>query len=145
MQCSRWLIHESWNNQVCVVQGDANTEVVKLPKSGGTVQRSREYHKFLRDLSIKEYFMGRSNEMQPALQSLNLSSIKLFKVPGSMTAGAGLLPASMASSVDPARLTPVEVTPDMVRRSSIACGAVGGAKRHGTQLQHASIALYLCR
>ena len=104
------------------LQGEANTEVVKLPKSGGTVQRTREYHKFLRDLSIKQYFLGRSGEMQPALHSLKLSTIKLFKVPGSMTAGSGLLPASMAASVDQTRLTPVDVTPDLV--CSCACGLV---------------------
>lgn len=89
-----------------------------MPKSGGTVQLHREAHKLLRDMAIKAYFLGSAGEMAPSLQQIKLSQAKIYKVAGSMGAQAGLLPASMAASVDPTRLTPVDVSEEMVRTAA---------------------------
>jgi hypothetical protein len=88
--------------------------VVKVPKSGGCVTRGREEDKLLRDLSIKEYFLGTDGKLTPSLQQLKVSDVKVYKATGGIGAQAGLLPASMASGMDPTRLTPVPITEELV-------------------------------
>lgn len=79
------------------------------------MQLNREQHKLLRDISIREYFMGSSGELTPSLQQIKLSQANIYKVAGSLGAQAGLLPARMAAAIDPTRLTPVEVSEELVR------------------------------
>jgi mRNA cleavage and polyadenylation factor CLP1 P-loop len=96
-------------------QDSRQTEVVKVPKSGGTVQLCRDAHNLLRDVAIQEYFTGRGASMAPSLQQVKLSAARVFRVAGSMGVQAGLLPAGMAAAFASTRLTPVDVTPELVR------------------------------
>ena len=97
------------------MQGDPNTAVVKVPKSGGCVAVAREQHKVLRDIAIRDYFLGRDGAMTPAMRQLKLSDVHVFKAAGGLGSQAGLLPAGMAAVVDPTRVTAVPVTEELVQ------------------------------
>ena len=107
------------------VQERRDTQVVKLPQSGGTVQLHRDAHKQLRDAAIKDYFLGRVGEMAPSLQQVKLSAVKVFRVAGSMGSQAGLLPAGMQAALVTTRLTPMDATDELVR-AACSSSKLGG-------------------
>jgi hypothetical protein len=98
------------------VQEDSKVQVVKVPKSGGTVTSTKEQQKQMRERCIVAYFKGPDNELQPSLQKLRLSDIKVYKAASSVASQPGLLPSGMSGAIDPTRASLVEPSADMVRR-----------------------------
>lgn len=89
-------------------------QVVKVPKSGGTVTLSREQSRIIRDQQVYQYFYGLENDLQPHLQYFSLSKIKIYKLPANATSRRGLLPTGKEGVVDGTRLTKVDASADMV-------------------------------
>lgn len=108
-----------WNSECCthirpLLQANDDMQVVKVPKSGGTVTVSREQARIIRDQQVYQYFYGLDSELQPHLQYFSLARVKIYKVPANATSRRGLLPTGKEGVVDGTRLTKVEASADMV-------------------------------
>lgn len=97
------------------MQDKADMEVVKVPKSGGTVAVSREQKRIIRDRHIHQYFYGMEFDLQPTLHYISLDKVTICKVATSASAQQGVLPSGMQHSVDGTRLMKLEPSQDMVR------------------------------
>lgn len=104
------------------MQDKGDMQVVKVPKSGGTVTVSREQKRLLRDRQIYQYFYGMELDLQPSLHYFNLDKVTLCKVATSASAQQGVLPSGMQHSVDGTRLMKMEPSQDMVRPTIIRLG-----------------------
>jgi hypothetical protein len=94
-------------------------QVVKVPKSGGTVAVSREQKRAIRDRQIYQYFYGMEMDLQPTLHYFSLDKVILCKVASSANAQSGVLPSGKQHSVDGTRLMKMEPSQDMVRASTL--------------------------
>lgn len=55
--------------------------VIRLDKSGGCVDRSRDYMQTLRHAQIREYFFGKGDEtLAPSSQMADFSDLNIFRV-----------------------------------------------------------------
>lgn len=113
----------------CGAQDDAAVQVVKVPKSGGTVATTKQQQRQARERAIVAYFKGAEDELQPSLQKLKLSDFQMYKVANSIMSQPGLLPSGMTNAMNPTRSTLVEPSADMVRFS--ICGACQSRWRCG--------------
>ncbi|KAF2838708.1 Clp1-domain-containing protein [Patellaria atrata CBS 101060] len=69
--------------------------VIKLPKSGGCVQRDETYMKTLRHHQIRAYFFGHGNTtLSPYTQMVDFASLSIFRIPASTS-------TTTSSSYDP--------------------------------------------
>jgi hypothetical protein len=89
-------------------------QVVKVPKSGGTVAVTREQKRLIKDRQIYQYFYGLETDLQPTLHYFDLDKVTICKVAANATSQKGLLPSGMERSVDGARLSKLEPSQDMV-------------------------------
>lgn len=96
------------------MQDKVDMEVVKVPKSGGTVAVPRDQKRTLNDRSIYRYFYGTDLDLQPTLHYFSLDKVTICKVATSASAQSGVLPSGMQNSVDGTRLMIVEPSQDMV-------------------------------
>lgn len=89
--------------------------VVKLPRSGGVAERSREARQAARRTRVQEYFYGppRGAGLPPALSphstTLGFDDVTIVRV-GGPASEAGLLPIGRSSTLDPLRVTTVSPT-----------------------------------
>lgn len=105
-------------------------QVVKVPKSGGTVTVSREQARIIRDQQVYQYFYGLDTDLQPHLQYFSLAKVKIYKVPANATSRRGLLPTGKEGIVDGTRLTKVEASTDMVWVFLFQCVCTGTTLLH---------------
>ena len=93
--------------------------VVKLPRSGGVAERSREARQAARKARVHEYFYGplRGPGLPPALSphstTVGFDDVSIVRV-GGVTSEAGLLPIGRASTLDPLRVTAVVPGPALL-------------------------------
>lgn len=95
-------------------------QVIKVPKSGGTVAVSRDQKRIIKDRQIYQYFYGMELDLQPTLHYFSLDKVTICKVATSASAQQGLLPSGMQHSVDGTRLMKMDPSTDMVRKSGSA-------------------------
>jgi len=91
-------------------------EVIKLQKSGGVVKRERDERRLARDMRLRHYFYGPTNNLMPVTQTVRADQLKVFRIGGGPRAPSSTLPiGAMASLVDPLRITHVPFTPELVQ------------------------------
>ncbi len=88
--------------------------VVRLPRSGGVVDRPREARAAARTARVEEYFYGPRRELAPASQTARFEDLQVFRVGGGPRAPASALPIGAAPVADPLKLTRVTNARDLV-------------------------------
>lgn len=91
-----------------------NIEIVKLPKSGGVVTRSKELRQRARKARVEDYFYGSMKELSPASQTAKIDDLFVYKVGGGYKAPASALPIGATSVADPLKLTRVTQYNDLL-------------------------------
>lgn len=87
--------------------------VIKLARSGGVVERSREARREARKARIREYFygppraVGQPPALAPSSTQVSFDDVTIVRV-GGQASDATMLPVGRASVLDPLRLTPVQ-------------------------------------
>ncbi|XP_009460937.1 PREDICTED: polyribonucleotide 5'-hydroxyl-kinase Clp1, partial [Nipponia nippon] len=86
---------------------------VLLPKSGGVVERSKDFRRECRDDRIREYFYGFRGCFYPHAFDVKFSDVKIYKV-GAPTIPDSCLPLGMSQEDNQLKLVPVTPGRDMV-------------------------------
>lgn len=60
--------------------GASATVVVKLPRSGGVVERSSEVRRSARDRHVRQYFYGRLGNLTPHAATFPAADVRLIRV-----------------------------------------------------------------
>ncbi|KAG5176702.1 Pre-mRNA cleavage complex II protein Clp1-domain-containing protein [Tribonema minus] len=112
--------------------------VVKLPTSGGVVQRSAQQRRQGRAARVREYFYGAphaerraSPALTPTLLELRMDSVRVCRVGGTQLSG-GLLPVGQAALLGPTRVSMVKPSHDLLHAVLAVCHPV--LKPDGTAL-----------
>ncbi|XP_067834853.1 LOW QUALITY PROTEIN: polyribonucleotide 5'-hydroxyl-kinase Clp1-like [Heptranchias perlo] len=84
-----------------------------LPKSGGAVERSKDFRRETRDEKIREYFYGFRGGFFPHAFDVRFSDVKIFKV-GAPTIPDSCLPLGMSQQDNQLKLVPVMPGRDLV-------------------------------
>ncbi|PSC75129.1 CLP1-like protein [Micractinium conductrix] len=84
-----------------------NKQVLKLPRSGGVVVRSRELRAAARKVRVEEYFYGYRKELSPASQTTRFDELQVFRVGSGPRAPSSALPIGATSVSDPLKLSRV--------------------------------------
>eukprot|EP00128_Syssomonas_multiformis_P012605 Colp12_sorted_trinity150504_noHs@8381 len=87
----------------------SSATVVKLPKSGGVVTRSKEYRRSARNTRIREYFYGTLGDLCPHSMDVKFKDIEVYEI------GAPPIPASclpLGQEPPKTETQPVRVTID---------------------------------
>lgn len=84
-----------------------SVQVLKLPRSGGVVVRSRELRQAARKVRVEEYFYGNRKELSPASQTARFEDLQVYRVGGGPRAPSSALPIGATSVADPLKLTRV--------------------------------------
>lgn len=144
---------------------ERTTTVIKLPRSGGVVQRDRVQRTRLRRLRIKEYFYGperlagpdaakiAGSVFSPARLSLRLSSVRIMRA-GGLQLSEGMRLIGAVSESASFQLTPVSPTQELegsmlaVLHSLDADAAdatkAGKGQQSQQQLQLSNVAGFVC-
>lgn len=96
-----------------------NISIIKLAKSGGVVERDREYKSMLQRTKIHEYFYGTPKcELLPYSMLVNYDDIKIWRV-GDVIAPSSALPLGMEGSSNETQIVKVD-SHDMCLHSILA-------------------------
>nr|XP_033777017.1 polyribonucleotide 5'-hydroxyl-kinase Clp1 [Geotrypetes seraphini]XP_033777018.1 polyribonucleotide 5'-hydroxyl-kinase Clp1 [Geotrypetes seraphini] len=87
--------------------------IVLLPKSGGVVERSKDFRRECRDDRIREYFYGFRGCFYPHAFDVRFSDVKIYKI-GAPTIPDSCLPLGMSQEDNQLKLVPVTPGRDMV-------------------------------
>jgi polyribonucleotide 5'-hydroxyl-kinase len=115
--------------------------VIKLPRSGGVVERSREARVRARDARIHEYFYGPPPRdggvplLAPVSLTVPWDDVTIVRV-GGMTSDSGILPIGRASVLDPLRTTVVFPSEATLLRKLLAVSYATAEK----QVPHVNVA-----
>jgi len=85
----------------------ASTKVILTPKSGGVVERSRQFRIDARQQRIREYFYGPSKNLYPHSFDVPFSSIKLYKI-GAPNLPDSCLPIGMKAEDNQTKVVTVQ-------------------------------------
>ncbi|XP_065581997.1 protein CLP1 homolog isoform X2 [Artemia franciscana] len=89
-------------------------KVVFQPKSGGAVERNRQFRISTRESKVRQYFYGPKNTLFPQNVQVNFDDIKVFKI-GAPKVSAALLPEGMMPDENSmTRIVPVSPGPDLL-------------------------------
>jgi len=83
------------------------TQVWRLKKNGGVVERDQRFRKQTRDAVIKAYFYGADGELSPSSTSVSFGDVSIFKVGSGPRAPSSALPIGQKTSADPLKVTTV--------------------------------------
>ncbi|KAI3429530.1 hypothetical protein D9Q98_005618 [Chlorella vulgaris] len=86
-------------------KSDPTIQVLKLPRSGGVVVRSRELRQEARKVRVEEYFYGNRKELSPASQTAKFEDLQVYRVGGGPRAPSSALPIGATSVADPLKLS----------------------------------------
>eukprot|EP00899_Mesostigma_viride_P014925 jgi/Mesvir1/23433/Mv22291-RA.2 len=90
-----------------------SVQIVKLNKSGGVVERARNWRILSRNQRVKEYFYGPKGDLCPHSLVLNFSSVSIYRIGGGPKAPSSALPIGVAPSTDPLRAVKQAVSKDL--------------------------------
>lgn len=97
-----------------VLKGKHTVDVVKLHKSGGVVPRNMHVRRKARDVRIRDYFYGLTNDLSPHSNITNFGDISVFRVGGGPQAPRSALPIGAEPVADPTRLVAVSINRDLL-------------------------------
>lgn len=89
----------------------ADVKLVKLPKSGGVVNRDPSLRRLMRIRTIKEYFYGPSHDLCPHAVNLPFQSVTLYKIVAAAKAPHSILPLGASQSQE--AYEPLKVLPSL--------------------------------
>ncbi|KAG0189240.1 Cleavage polyadenylation factor subunit clp1 [Apophysomyces sp. BC1034] len=103
------LGHERlYSDMTKILKGRENVSVVKLAKSGGVVERDRQFKLQLQRSKIQEYFYGTPKcELSPYSMLVNYSDISVWRV-GETTAPSSALPIGMDNTASETQIVKVD-------------------------------------
>lgn len=103
------LGHERlYSDMTRILGSNSKVSVVKLSKSGGVVERDRQFKIRLQRTKIHEYFYGTPKcELSPYSMLINYDDIKIWRV-GDVIAPSSALPLGMDSSSNETQLVKVD-------------------------------------
>ncbi|KAI8076436.1 Pre-mRNA cleavage complex II protein Clp1-domain-containing protein [Gilbertella persicaria] len=102
------LGHERLYSDMTRILAGKSVSVVKLSKSGGVVERDRQFKTRLQRTKIHEYFYGSPKcELSPYSMLVNYDDIKIWRV-GDVIAPSSALPLGMDSSSDETQVVRVD-------------------------------------
>lgn len=127
------LVHcvEAFEIDVILVMGDdrlyfaltssvnESIAIVKLPRSGGAVERDSVTRRRCRKSRVQEYFYGRRvpsgvpQQLSPCRMDIRLSTVKILKA-GGVQLSEAMLPIGQAPANEPLRLVPVTPSQDLL-------------------------------
>jgi polyribonucleotide 5'-hydroxyl-kinase len=116
--------------------------VVKLPRSGGVVERSRDARRDARRARIRDYFYGpppraagAPTALAPVSVTVPWDDVTIVRV-GGMTSDSGILPIGKASALDPLRTAVVAPAPALLTNQLLAVSYATSEK----QVPHVNVA-----
>ncbi|MGH0164892.1 UNVERIFIED_CONTAM: hypothetical protein FKN15_047971 [Acipenser sinensis] len=101
-------------------------KTVLLPKSGGVVERSKDYRRESRDEKVREYFYGFRGGFYPHAFDVRFSDVRIYKI-GAPTIPDSCLPLGMSQEDNQLKLVPVTPGRDLVHHLLSVSAAEGGA------------------
>lgn len=102
------LGHERLYSDMNRMFSNKNVSVVKLSKSGGVVERDRQFKTRLQRAKIHEYFYGTPKcELSPYSMLVNYDDIKVWRV-GDVIAPSSALPLGMEGSSNETQVVKVD-------------------------------------
>ncbi|CAG9463671.1 unnamed protein product [Pedinophyceae sp. YPF-701] len=105
-------LHARLQSDLSANQKKKNTplgvEVVRVPRSGGVVDRTPESRKEARRRRLRAYFYGRNGELKPHTQTLPASDLQVYRIGGGFVAPAAALPIGTSAESGPGRLSRAE-------------------------------------
>lgn len=99
--------------------------VIKIPRSGGVVDRTTPHRRAARARRIREYFYGVDNTLSPATLDLTFDEVRVFSVK-SLNITAAMMPVGTESTLDPVSVSEEEITASMLH-STLAVSYGSGA------------------
>ena len=93
--------------------------VVKLPRSGGVVERDSTVRRRARKNTIAEYFYGRTvaaglpKRLSPSRSDIRLSSVRLLRA-GGVQLSEAMLPIGQSAASDPLKLVSIQPSMDLL-------------------------------
>jgi polyribonucleotide 5'-hydroxyl-kinase len=123
----------------------ASVELIRLARSGGAVERSREVRKGSRSARIKNYFYGPERGgglpplLNPELITVGFDDVVVLRV-GGAASDAGLVPIGKASALDPLRTSAAPMAPSTLMNQVLAVTFATSEK----QVPHAHVAGFVC-
>ncbi|PIK62240.1 putative polyribonucleotide 5'-hydroxyl-kinase Clp1-like [Apostichopus japonicus] len=87
-------------------------KVVLQPKSGGVVERSKNFRRNSRDEKVREYFYGHEGCFYPHVFDVRFSDVEIFKI-GAPTVPNSCLPLGMMPEDNQTKLVPVQPSQEL--------------------------------
>mmetsp|Transcript_36431 Transcript_36431/g.46754 ORF Transcript_36431/g.46754 Transcript_36431/m.46754 type:complete len:183 (-) Transcript_36431:310-858(-) len=100
--------------------------VVKLPRSGGVVNRDSKFRRSARKSRVKEYFYGTERPggaLSPAMVEYNYSKLNVYRVGGDELSEA-MLPVGQKSTLDPLQINKVSLSQELLHSLLAVCHPV---------------------
>jgi len=125
--------------------GAAAVELIRLARSGGAVERSRDVRKGARSGRVKAYFYGPERGgglpplLSPELITVPFDDVAVLRV-GGAASDAGLVPIGKASALDPLRTAPAPMTPATLMNQVLAVSFAATEKA----VPHSHVAGFVC-
>lgn len=95
-------------NRILSGKPDHNVSIVKLKKSGGVVERDKQFKSKLQRAKIHEYFYGTPKcELSPYSMLVNYDDLQIWRV-GDVIAPSSALPIGMDSSSNETQVVKVD-------------------------------------
>ncbi len=133
-------LHVTVSKQLAVV--NESIRILKIPKSGGIVDKDASYRRSLQHFQFRSYFYGPQQEFHPFSLTISAANVIIFRVgDASSLAPSSALPLGATRKIDSSRLTKVsELSPAQLLYSVLGVLAEGSTFDHETALQEAALA-----
>jgi len=100
--------------------------VVKLPRSGGVVNRDTKFRRSARKTRTQEYFYGSprpGGSLSPSVQEYQFSKLNIYRV-GGVQISESMLPVGQKSTLDPLQISKVVLSQELVHTVLAVCHPV---------------------
>ncbi|XP_071812163.1 polyribonucleotide 5'-hydroxyl-kinase Clp1-like [Apostichopus japonicus] len=114
-------------------------KVVLQPKSGGVVERSKNFRRNSRDEKVREYFYGHEGCFYPHVFDVRFSDVEIFKI-GAPTVPNSCLPLGMMPEDNQTKLVPVQPSQELAHHIL----SVSLAKSKEEDLLTTNVAGFIC-
>ena len=133
-------LHVTVSKQLASI--DDSIRVLKIPKSGGIVDKDAAYRRAQQHAQFRAYFYGPRQEFHPFSLTLAAANVIIFRVgDASSLAPSSALPLGATRKIDSSRLTKVsELSPAQLLYSVLGVLAEGVAFEQDAALQEAAFA-----
>lgn len=117
---------------------DSDVTILRLPKSGGVVNRDPSLMRYIQMKRIREYFYGCPNfELSPSPNLVKFDELNIYKVGQGKLAPSSALPVGMDRKVSETQLSKVEIGEHLLHAILAVCNSdtpdesLVGASTHG--------------